>query len=146
MPRLRQEERVLLGRGGWRKAWSTSIAMNCMNELDLALSLSYASRHKIIQFCPSFTYPSLSAGSVPRLVGQTDMSKSTEFVCPSSTRLLSLAPNGARRPDEFSQKVQNSSGCRHRPIVMIDAISIRYSWTGLDMDNDNGHEHGPRGG
>jgi hypothetical protein len=52
-------------------------------------------------------------------------SKSTEFVCLSSTRPLLPARNGARRPDRFSKKVQNSS-VRRQP--------VRSRWLGTAFD------------
>jgi hypothetical protein len=56
------------------------------------------------------------AHSQRRLTARQIQSKSTEFVCPSSTCPLSLARNDARRPDRFSQKVQNSS-VRRQPFL-----------------------------
>ena len=60
--------------------------------------------------------PSSVAGSERHSTARQIQSKSTEFVCPSSTSPRSLARNGARRPDKFSQKVQNSY-VRHQPVL-----------------------------
>jgi hypothetical protein len=69
--------------------------------------------------------PSAVAGSELRSTARSIQSKSTEFVCPSSTRPLSLARNCARRPEVFSQKVQNSS-VRRQP--------VRCRWLGTALD------------
>jgi hypothetical protein len=63
----------------------------------------------------SVVNPSTIAGSERRSTARQIQSKRTEFVCPSSTRSLSLARNGARQPDRFSQKEQNSS-VRRQPV------------------------------
>jgi hypothetical protein len=59
----------------------------------------------------SVVNPTAVAGSKRRScsTARQIQSKRTEFVCPSTTRPLSLAQNDARRPDRFSQKEQNSS-------------------------------------
>jgi hypothetical protein len=53
--------------------------------------------------------PDRCPGSERRSTARHIQSKRTEFVCPSSTRPLSPARSGARRPDRFSLKEQNSS-------------------------------------
>ena len=58
--------------------------------------------------CPSSTRPP-SASSELRSTVRQIQSKSTDFVCPSSTRRGLLARNCARQSDRLSQKVQSGS-------------------------------------